>query len=70
LDPGDGTSESDEDNVVYSKDDSDSAEGADIAKIFEIRINVLNQGCIQCIYTPYTRKVIGGLGNVRISLLS
>jgi len=28
-------------------------EGADIAEILEICINVLNQGCIQCIYTPY-----------------
>jgi len=28
-------------------------EGADIAKILEIYITVLNQGCIQRIYTPY-----------------
>ena len=64
LDPDDDTSESDEDNVLYSEDDSDSdcTEGADIAKILEISINVFSQGHIQCtvyILTIYSRSYGG-----------
>ena len=43
LDPDDDTSESDEDNLLYSEDDSDSDWRADIAKILEISVNVLSQ---------------------------